>query len=122
MTQNRTRETSRKTTKKRTPKPAAAPAELPVPSPLRGLLPTPPQVVRIVNRWLKDRPATAEARQRITEDLKMQYYFGGQEIAYRETPQGKEVLAVGLEEIGELLRTLPCSEQKGIVFDHAEPW
>ena len=27
----------------------------------------------------------------------MQYYFGGHEIAYRNTPHGKEVLAVGSE-------------------------
>jgi hypothetical protein len=89
MTQKRTRRADRKTTKEeRIPDPAVVLTGLPSPSPLRGLLPTPPEVVTFVNQWLKDRPATAEARQRITEDLKMQYYFGGHEIAYRETPKG----------------------------------
>ena len=67
----------------------------PPPSPLRGLLPTSQEVEDIVERECKQRPMSPAARLRVTEDLKMQYYFGGYSIVYRDTPQGKEVLAVG---------------------------
>src|SRR2546427_4060253 len=88
----------------------------PPPSPLRGLLPTPPEVEEIVERWCKERPASPAARLRITEGLKMQYYFGGHPILYRDTPKGKDVLAVGMEEIGRWYREVPYSKHKGAVL------
>lgn len=92
------------------------------PSPLRGLLPTPPEVEELVERECKERPMSPEARLRVTEGLKMQYYFGGHPIVYRDTPQGREVLAVGMEEITRYYRDVPHSKQKGAVFGHADPW
>jgi hypothetical protein len=121
MTQNRTRRSSQKSAKKGS-NPAVVPIALPPPSPLRGLLPTPPEVAQLVAREVKRLPMTEEARQRITNDWTLQYYFGGHEIAYRKTLQGVEVLAAGLEEIGALLRKLAASQQKGIIFGHPEPW
>src|SRR5262245_36311597 len=91
------------------------------PSPLRGPLPTPPVVKRIANRWFKQRPASESAQKRIIEGLVLQYYFGGWDIAYRETDRGVEVLAVG-SEIGDLFRRLPPDEHQGIVVGHPEPW
>jgi hypothetical protein len=92
------------------------------PSPLRGLVPTPRQVTRIVERSLKDRPASPAARRRITEGLKMQFYFGGHAIAYRETRQGHEVLAVGPDEIASLLKTSSDEQLQGVVFGHGDIW
>jgi hypothetical protein len=86
MAQRRTKKTAAKPKKKAASKPTGVLGEPNPPSPLRGLLPTPPEVEKIVEEWLKDRPASPQARQRITEDLKMQYYFGGHNIAYRDTP------------------------------------
>ena len=122
MPQNRTKKTSRKTKKRRTERAGAANAKLRAPSPLRGLLPTPPEIAELVAREVDRLPMTTEARQRITHDWTLQYYFGGHEVAYRKTPKGVQVLAAGLEEIGQLLRRLPYSQQKGIVFGHPEPW
>jgi hypothetical protein len=89
---------------------------------LRGLLPTPPEVEELVARELAERPMSDTARQWVTDGFKLQYYFGGQVIAYRNTRQGKEVLAVGMDEIGRLMRDLPGGESKSIVIGHPEPW
>ena len=94
----------------------------PPPSPLRGLLPTSQEVEDIVERECKQRPMSPAARLRVTEDLKMQYYFGGYSIVYRDTPQGKEVLAVGEEETTRLYREAPYSKHKGAVLGHADSW
>ena len=59
---------------------------------------------------------TPEAIQRMIDSLTLQYYFDGIDIAYRRTPQGVEVVAVGLEEVGELIRTTPQEQREGVVF------
>ena len=89
---------------------------------IRGLLPTPPKVEELVVRELEGHPVTPAEKQRLMDSLKLQYFFGGKEIAYRKTARGVEVLAVGLREIGRLLRDTPVSKQKGIVIGHPEPW
>jgi hypothetical protein len=93
------------------------------PTALRGILPTPPEVEKLVARELEGHPVTDREKQRITDCFKLQYYFGGQWIAYRDTEQGKEVLAVGMEEIGRLLRKrMPVAEREEIVLRHCDPW
>ena len=87
-----------------------------------GLIPIPPEVETIVAReearLLKEHGIipTAEARQRLVDSLTLQYYFDGIDIAYRRTPRGIEVVAVGLEEVGELIRTTPQEHREGVVF------
>lgn len=66
------------------------------------LLAAPPEVEKAVERELENmaaqwRPVVGEARERLLECFKLQYYFGGQPFAYRETDQGKDVLAVGFK-------------------------
>jgi hypothetical protein len=92
------------------------------PSLLRGILPPPPEIQILVDREVAQRPMSDEARQWVADELTLQYYFGGHDIAYRETREGKEVLAVGLEEIGRLLKSLPAAKRQGIVLGHPEPW
>ena len=92
------------------------------PRKLRGILPTPPVVRRLVARELKDHPVTPQERQRITDNFKMQYYFGGQDIACRQTPKGMEVLAVGHDEIMKLVRSVPPAEREHIILDWFDPW
>jgi hypothetical protein len=88
----------------------------------RGLIPVPPEVEAVVAReqarlW-KDHGIipTPEARQRMVDSLTLQYYFDGIDIAYRRTPEGVEVVAVGLDEVGELIRTTPQGQREGVVF------
>jgi hypothetical protein len=87
-----------------------------------GLIPIPPEVEALVAReearLSKEHGIipTPEARQRLVDSLTLQYYFDGIDIAYRRTPQGVEVVAVGLEEVGELIRTTPQEQREGVVF------
>jgi hypothetical protein len=93
------------------------------PSALRGILPVPPEVEEMLARELKDHPVTDREQQHITDSLKLQYYFGGHWIAYRHTDQGKEVLAVGMDEIGRLMgKRKSSAERDAIVLGYCDPW
>jgi hypothetical protein len=94
----------------------------PPPSPLRGLLPTPRGVEEIVEQCFKERPAGPAYRLQTRENLKLQYYFGGHEVAYRETPQGYEVLAAGTNEVRRLVRKGSRDERRGVIFTVADLW
>jgi hypothetical protein len=87
-----------------------------------GLLPTPPEVAELVERDLKDHPVTEAERQRLTDCYNLQYHCGDEEVIYRHTPQGVEVLAMGLKNVGELWRKLPREERENVVIDHPDPW
>src|SRR5260370_21068799 len=77
----------------------AEPDESVLPSSLRGVMPIPAEVVELVAREASQYPMTETALQRLTDGFTLQFYFGGQDIAYLQTSHGKEGLAVGLEEI-----------------------
>ena len=90
-------------------------------------LPTPAEVEEVVEREIEDmaargRPVVGEARERLVEDFKLQYYLGGQPLAYRQTDRGKEVLAVGFREMGRLFKALTAEERETVVSGFAEPW
>ena len=92
-------------------------------SSLRGILPTPPEVNAIVEEFLKDRPASPAFRLLQTEHCKMQYYFGGVPITYRETPKGFEVLAVGESECAKLWRSKKTlAQRRNLIHGYFEPW
>jgi hypothetical protein len=88
----------------------------------RGLLPVPGEVKEIIAkeeaRLLKEHGIvpTPEARQRMIDSFTLQYYFDGIDIAYRHTTHGVEVVAVGLEEVGELIRSSPQDQRADVVF------
>jgi hypothetical protein len=83
----------------------------------RGLLPIPGEVKRIIAkeeaRLLNEHGIvpTPEAQQRMVDSFTLQYYYEGFYVAYRPTSQGPEVLAVGDEEIGRLLRGMDQEER-----------
>ncbi len=70
----------------------------------RGLLAVPPEVAEWVAdfeaRFAREHgaPVAPEARQRMLDDWTLNYYYDNAYIAYRRTPGGVEVLAVGHEE------------------------
>jgi hypothetical protein len=82
----------------------------------KGLLPVPPEVEAVLAqedaRLLKEHGivSTAEDRERQQDSLTLQYYFEGYDVAHRRTSQGVEVLAIGLEEIRELVRGMSQEE------------
>jgi hypothetical protein len=70
----------------------------------------------------RGRPVVGAARERLLEDFKLQYYLGGQPLAYRQTDQGKEILAVGFKEMSRLFKALAPKERETVVSGFAEPW
>jgi hypothetical protein len=57
--------------------------------------------------------ATDETWRSMTDNLTLQSYFEslGQEVLYRSTPAGPEVLAVGFDEVQEYVKAMPMDEQ-----------
>jgi hypothetical protein len=87
------------------------PEELP-----HGLVRPPQAVLDLVAREAARLPMNEEARQRITTQFTLQYYYDGSEIAYRRTPAGAEVLAVGYPEITELFKRLSADERQTVLL------
>ncbi len=85
-------------------------------SSLRGLLPVPHEIERLVAREEASHPMTPEFRQLFVNRLTLQYYFEDQDVAFRFTPGGVEVFAVGPEEIGAFLRNTPPEQREGVTF------
>jgi hypothetical protein len=73
---------------------------------IRGLLPTPPEMIERLERLLNGFLATPEERKRLLDEMTLQHYFLGYYIAHRSTPDGVEVLAVE-DEIKPYLQSLP---------------
>jgi hypothetical protein len=78
----------------------------------RGLLPVPPHVEQLVatEKSRLQPHFTAEAEKRLRDDWTLQYYYEGETVVYRITPQGVEVLAVGMDEMGKLLNGMTQEE------------
>lgn len=82
----------------------------------RGLLPVPPQVREFVARE-RARLATNysdEYAKQAIDDLTLQWFFEGTDVACRETPEGIEVIAIGWEEIGQLLKDVPLEQRQDL--------
>jgi hypothetical protein len=81
----------------------------------RGLLTPPTKVQELMEQERAKHPpeAFARAEQRLLNEWTIAYYFDylNQEVLYRPTPQGPEVLAVGTEEVLNLKTTWPLDEQ-----------
>src|SRR5438093_448582 len=76
-----------------------------------GLLVPPEPVLAIVAREKAKFPPdvfTHDVEARMTTDLTLQYHYDGlgHDVVFRDTPQGPEVLAVGVEEIHALRKGL----------------
>ncbi len=95
------------------------PNELP-----HGLLPIPPEVRELVEMQReKHRPEVFEAnRESMLHDWTVHWYFDnlGQEVLYRRTPAGPEVLAVGFDEVFAL--TDGCKPEKFAGLETYHGW
>jgi hypothetical protein len=89
------------------------------PSP-RGLLPVPPTVAEQVElealRADKEHgiKLTAEAKQRMLNQGTLDWFYRDQWVSYRDTPQGVEILAVGLVEVGELTGKFTAEQRSDV--------
>jgi hypothetical protein len=83
----------------------------------RGLLPAPAPVAEFVAaeeaRILRQHgiQLSAETRRRMLNDGTLDAYYRYEWVSYRETPQGVEVLAVGLDEIDRLSKPQVSGDQ-----------
>jgi hypothetical protein len=86
----------------------------------RGLIPVPPEVAKWVEeldaRVIRElgAPMAPEARQRTLDDWTLNYYYDDAYIAYRRTPQGVEVLAVGWDEVSKFLEDHPLETRRDV--------
>jgi hypothetical protein len=77
----------------------------------RGLLAVPPEVeaeiARQEDQLFEDTGSrlTADARWKLIIDQTLDWYFRDKWVSYRETPRGVDMLAVGPDEIGRLMRS-----------------
>jgi hypothetical protein len=90
----------------------------PLPKP-RGLLPVPPEITDELSRvQAAHQPGFSSDYAKSTlEDWTLRYYYEGEMVACRTTPEGIEVLAVGPEEIGRFFDKAPPEEQQGVVIE-----
>ncbi len=86
----------------------------------RGLLPVPPEVAQHVEQEAARAQRehgfalTEETRRRMLHEGALDWFYRDQWVSYRESSQGVEVLAVGLEEVGELASRLSAEERAGV--------
>jgi hypothetical protein len=86
----------------------------------RGLLPVPPKVAE----WVAEAEThiarehgvqiAPEARRKLLDDWTLNYYYDGTYIAYRRTPQGVEVLAVGWDEAHKFRQEHPPETRRDV--------
>jgi hypothetical protein len=86
----------------------------------RGLLPVPPKVAEWVaeaeTRIAREHGVqiAPEARRKLLDDWTLNYYCDGTYIAYRRTPQGVEVLAVGWDEAHKYRQEHPPETRRDV--------
>jgi hypothetical protein len=88
----------------------------------RGLIPVPPQV----EEWVAREEARIErehgfrvppeTRRWMLDNETLNYYYDDAYIAYRRTPQGVEVLAVGWEACRKYLKEHPTETRRDVVI------
>lgn len=94
----------------------ALPAHDPMAVKPRGLLPVPPEVEEAVaEEQARLQPYFTDEYARRTRDyMTFRHWHEGTHVAYRYTPQGIEVLAVGWDEVGKFPKETPPEERQGV--------
>jgi hypothetical protein len=92
----------------------------PAPAVVRNLLPVPSEVAENVEKEAARAQIehgitlAPEAKQRMLNQGTLDWYYRDHWVSFRESAQGVEVLAVGLDAIGELARRLTEQERAGL--------
>jgi len=89
----------------------------PLPKP-RGLLPVPPEIAEdIAREQAAHQPYYTDDYAKLTrDDWTLRYYYEGEEIACRSTPEGVEVLAVGPAEVRRFFQEAPPEVQQDVMI------
>lgn len=92
-------------------------------------LPVTPEVTRAVEAALAfartrlggQEPDDA-VRVKLLQDYTIGVHHGGRMVATLRRPDGVIALAVGLDEVGRLVRTLPPGSRSGFAIEHPPSW
>jgi hypothetical protein len=86
----------------------------------RGLLPVPPEIAQEVSRdQAAHKPKYADGYAKMTRDAwTLTYYYEGETVACRSTPEGVEVLAVGPEEVRRFYEETQPEDRQGVMIRH----
>ncbi len=86
----------------------------------RGLLPVPPVIAEELTReQASQQPYYTDDYAKLTrDDWTLRYYYEGETVASRSTPEGVEVLAVGPEEVRRFFEETPDEAQQGVEIRH----
>ena len=89
----------------------------PLPKP-RGVLPVPPEIAEQVSREQgAQQPFYTDDYAKLTrDDWTLRYYYEGEEVACRSTPEGIEVLAAGPEEVRRYFQETPPEKRRGVII------
>jgi hypothetical protein len=84
-------------------------------------LPTPPELAEAVDICCRHAGygPRGRDRRRVEDELKLQYYYGGWDVAYLPTPEGLVVVAAGeceSDAFGKALDGLPAAERRRVVY------
>jgi hypothetical protein len=85
----------------------------------------PPEVVREVDTFCRERNYGRASRQHVEEGLKLQFFFGGKDVGYIPTSQGLLIVAVGemnTEAFSAQLARLTAEERLRVSLYSPEPW
>src|SRR5262245_30297105 len=87
------------------------------------LRPSPVEVSTALDQAFCQRRGRVAAweREQAEEVLKLQYYFGGEEVAYIPRKDGWDVIAIG-DQIKVALGRLPREDREQVILAVVEPW
>jgi hypothetical protein len=89
-------------------------------------LEAPVELAEVIERtWARLDARREPERRRIAEDLKLQYHFGGKDVAYVAMPRGRLLVAAGAmgsESFSRALARLSPQERRLVVFCTPLPW
>ena len=84
----------------------------------RGPLPVPPEIADEVSREqaAQQRDYTEDYAKLTRDNWTLSYYYEGDTVACRSTPEGIEVLAVGWDEVSRFIEETPPDAQQGVMI------
>jgi hypothetical protein len=88
-------------------------------------LPTTPELAREIDTTCAQLHTARKNRRFVEEEIKLQYYFGGQEVAYVRTRNGIAVVVSGrpdTSEVKDFLEKLSKEECAQVVIHYPDPW
>ncbi len=91
----------------------------PLPKP-RGLLPVPPEIAEeIAREQASEQPYYTDDYAKLTcDNWTLTYYYEGETVASRSTPEGIEVVAVGPEEVRRFYQETPPENRQGVMIQY----